>query len=379
MDGGSDKTMKQDKKTSINRKLVLTLIVLVTMVFLTAGCNFPRAVLVKMTPETAEETPVIAPTPGIVATKKPEQTITPESTSEYSEEPGDAPILFTPAALEKANQPDATSAQVLEPSAESKEVCGRTGTLTLLLLGIDEHAQADAIRIIRVNFDQGTVNLVSIPRDFYIPIIGFENYGINQGRINATFGYGEYFLGSGTGAKSLADNLNHNFGIQIDHTFVLHLDTIANYIDAIGGITLNLEQAASDARNFFPAGVNQMDGEKAVAFMRIREYDSDFARIDRQTIVLKALLEKVQSGLKASQIISLISALARDKSTQTDLTVSDMYMFYCLTGEISKADIHVHVIPSSMYHSYITNRGAWVLIPHQEALAFLLEALEISD
>lgn len=249
--------------------------------------------------------------------------------------------------------------------------------MTLLLLGIDEHAQADAIRVIRIDFDDGSVRLVSIPRDFYIPIVGFENYGIRLGRINATFGYGEYFLGSGSGASSLAENLEYNFGIPIDHTFVLHLQTIANYIDAIGGITVNLEKAASDPSNYFPAGRNEMDGERAVAFMRIREYDSDFARINRQTIVLGALFDKIRSGLSTGQIFRLIGSLARDKSTQTDLTVSDLYMFYCLSGEISKEDIFVQEIPSSLYHSYITSQGAWVLIPHQEVPAYLQEALGI--
>ncbi|MDD3948564.1 MAG: LCP family protein [Anaerolineaceae bacterium] len=366
--------MKNKKFHQKNRLIIstcLSVLLTLSLALLLTSCNFPRAALVKMTPQ------AVSATPEVLEKLSPDQTLDPEAYSKFPEEAGDAPVLFTPVALEKDTQSEPGTNKGPTTAAGSEGVCGRSGSMTLLLLGIDEHSQADAIRVIRIDFDDGSVRLISIPRDFYIPIVGFENYGIRLGRINATFGYGEYFLGSGSGASSLAENLEYNFGILIDHTFVLHLQTIANYIDAIGGITVNLEKAASDPSNYFPAGENKMDGERAVAFMRIRQFDSDLARINRQTVVLGALLDKIRSGLSTGQIFRLISSLATEKSTQTDLTVSDMYMFYCLSGEISKTDIHVYEIPSSMFHNYTTPQGGAVLIPHQEVPAFLQESLGI--
>ena len=293
------------------------------------------------------------------------------------DEAGDAPILFTPAVLQSERTPEVTP---LTPTASTSptpkpSICGRSDAITLLILGIDENAQADAIRLARIDFSKPEINLVAIPRDFFVSVVGFEGYGIEKGRINATFGYAEYFFGAGNGAESLAENLAYNFGVQVDHEFVLHLAEIANYIDAVGGVDVTLENSASDPRNFFPAGLNHFDGERAVAFMRIREYDSDFRRIDRQTVVLKALLEKVRSGLTPTRVLSLIVALLKDDSTQSDLSLGHMQSFYCLSQEIDKQDIHVREIPPEMFHTYITPGGAWVLVPHSEVPDFIREAL----
>ncbi len=291
--------------------------------------------------------------------------------TELAEDAGDAPILLTPAALQSKSVSGATQ----DTSSSQTSFCGRSDAITLLILGIDENAQADAIRLARIDFSKPEINLVAIPRDFFVSIVGFERYDIEKGRINATFGYGEYYLGAGNGAESLAENLTYNFGVEIDHKFVLHLDEIASYIDAVGGVEVTLDAPASDARNYFPAGVNEFDGERAVAFMRIRQFDSDFRRIDRQTIVLKALLEKVRSDLSPSKVLSLIFALLADNSTQSDLTLRDMQSFYCLSKEIDKQDIHVREIPSEMFHTYITPGGGWVLVPHAEVPDFIRKTL----
>lgn len=300
--------------------------------------------------------------------------------TELAEDAGEAPILITPVALQSERVSGAVlSTPTISPMPTPQtEICGRSDALTLLILGIDENAQADAIRLARIDFSKPEINLVAIPRDFFVSVVGFEGYGIEKGRIYATFGYGEYFLGAGSGAKSLAENLTYNFGVEVDHQFVLHLAEIASYIDAVGGVEVTLEAPASDAHNYFPAGVNQFDGERAVAFMRIRQYDSDFRRIDRQTVVLKALLEKVRSGLSPAKVLSLIVALLKDDSTQSDLTLRDMQSFYCLSQQIDKKDIHVREIPAGMFHTWITPGGGWVLIPHAEVPDYIRESLSSS-
>ncbi len=320
----------------------------------------------------------LALTPGTLATISPELAELIESLpTELVEDAGEAPILITPAALQSESVSGGTqSTPIVSPtSSPQTEVCGRSDAVTLLILGIDENAQADAIRLARIDFSKPEINMVAIPRDFFVSIIGFEGYDIEKGRINATFGYGEYFLGAGSGAESLAENLAYNFGVEIDHEFVLHLDEIASYIDAVGGVEVMLEAAASDSNNYFPAGLNQFDGERAVAFMRIRQYDSDFRRIDRQTMVLKALLEKVRSGLSPTKVLSLIFTLINDNATQSDLSLRDLQSFYCLSQQIEKQDIHVREIPSEMFHTWITPSGGWVLIPHAQVPDFIHESL----
>lgn len=335
------------------------------------------ACIVQTTVPTESSAPIVL-TPAVLATISPESSEFPSALpTELAEDLGEAPILFTPAALQTtiATETALSTPTLCATTSPQVSTCGRSDAVTLLILGIDENAQADAIRLARIDFSKPEINLVAIPRDFFVSVVGFEGYGIEKGRINATFGYGEYFLGVGNGADSLAENLAYNFGVEVDHKFVLHLAEIANYIDAVGGVDVTLEKSASDPRNYFPAGANHFDGERAVAFMRIREYDSDFRRIDRQTIVLKALLDKVRSGLSPTKVLSLIVALLKDDSTQSDLSLRDMQSFYCLSQQIDKKDIHVREIPPEMFHTWITPSGGWVLIPHAEVPDFIRESL----
>ncbi len=337
----------------------------------------PTACIVQKTVP-SESSTALALTPGTLVAIPPDSgAIIPALPTGLVEEAGDAPILLTPAAL----QSESTSETALTtPTASTAPIpqasfCGRSDAITLLILGIDENAQADAIRLARIDFSKPEINLVAIPRDFFVSVVGFEKYGIEKGRINATFGYGEYFLGAGNGAKSLAENLAYNFGVEVDHAFVLHLAEISSYIDAVGGVQVTLDAPAADAQNYFPAGVNQFDGERAVAFMRIREYDSDFRRIDRQTMVLKALFDKVRSGLTPAKVFNLIVTVLKDDTTQSDLTLSDLQSFYCLSQQIDEQDMHVREIPAKMFHTYITPGGGWVLIPHAEVTDFIHESL----
>jgi len=366
---------KAMKPVGSMRKQYFTLCLSIVLVLLAGAC------IVRTTVQPQSPAP-LALTPGTLATISPELAELIEALpTELIEDAGEAPILITPAALQSESVSGGTqSTPTASPTPSPQtEVCGRSDSITLLILGIDEHAQADAIRLARIDFSKPEINLVAIPRDFFVSVVGFEAYGIQRGRINATFGYGEYFLGSGSGAESLAENLAYNFGVETDHEFVLHLNEIASYIDAVGGVEVTLEAAASDSHNYFPAGVNQFDGERAVAFMRIRQYDSDFRRIDRQTMVLKALLEKVRSGLSPTKIMSLIFTLLRDDSTQSDLTLRDLQSFYCLSQQIDKQDIHVREIPSEMFHTWITPGGGWVLIPHADVPDFIHESLAVSQ
>lgn len=349
----------------------------IILCFCLALALLPSACIVQTTVLSEGSTP-LALTPGTLATINPNvYELIQSLPTELAEDAGEVPILITPVALESeiASSTTQSAPKISTTLTPQTEVCGRTDAITLLILGIDEHAQADAIRLARIDFSKSEINLVAIPRDFFVSVVGFEGYGIQKGRINATFGYGEYFLGAGNGAESLAENLAYNFGVEIDHKFVLHLAEIAGYIDAVGGVEVTLEAPASDGSSYFPAGINQFDGERAVSFMRIRQYDSDFKRIDRQTMVLKALLDKVRSGLSPAKVLSLIVALFRDDSTQSDLTLRDLQSFYCLSQKIDKENIHVREIPPEMFHSYTTPGGGAVLVPHAEVPDYIRESL----
>jgi len=65
----------------------------------------------------------------------------------------------------------------------------------------------------------------------------------------------------------------------------------------------------------------------------------------------------------------------KDKTTQTNLGLTDMYSFYCLSRIITNQDIMISPIPDNLFHPYTTETGAQVLIPDAEVVEFVQRSL----
>mgnify|MGYP006306153361 CR=1 FL=1 len=130
--------------------------------------------------------------------------------------PGEIPDLSNPDVpyTSSTSSPNLELSTSYESQIPPTPVCNGPEAMTMLVVVLDERIQADAIRLVRVDFVSSTVSILSIPRDFYVPIVDMRAHGITEGRINATYGYGETLLGKGKGIISLTDNLTYNFAIS---------------------------------------------------------------------------------------------------------------------------------------------------------------------
>ncbi len=253
-------------------------------------------------------------------------------------------------------------------------VCGGPETLNLLVLGIDPQAQADAIRLIHLDFTAPRALILSIPRDFYVQIVDMADYGITRGRINATFAYGEYYNGRGQGVVSTAENLYHNFGVTFDDYAVVQFRTVSKLIDQIGGVTIELDSPVDGRlqnQGYYAAGRHHLDGQAALGFMRIRYLDTDFHRVDRQTLVLQALFSQARRELNLFQQTQLGLIALGDRSVQTSLAAKDLPALVCLARTLEKDQIHFVRIPGDYYRSATTTSGANVQIPQDGAADFI--------
>lgn len=243
--------------------------------------------------------------------------------------------------------------------------------MLVLVLVIDQNAQADVIRLVRIDFVKPEVVMTAVPRDFYVEIVDMAEHGITEGRINATFGYGEKFNGSGSGIISLAANITHNFGVSFDHYIVLNKYKVDKYVDFVDGVDIYLEETVTDGVSTFRSGENHLDGEEAIRFLSMRYFDDDFHRIERQHLFMQAFYDKVMNELSVLQQSQLAFTILMDRSIQTDFTAEHVYPLTCLAQSLDREDIHFVYIPPEMYHSYTTEGGAAVQIPHDVVAPFL--------
>lgn len=216
---------------------------------------------------------------------------------------------------------------------DMKPVCGDDDGWIFLLVGIDYlgdgylYGLADMIRLVRVDFINMTVNMLALPRDLLVeaPEGRFtvrDPYKLNQAYLFGTPGMGHY-VGPGEGAHALAEVIQYNFGVTPTHYAVINFDTFVKFINAIGGIEVDLPYAIQDdATRDFPSGKQWLNGEDTLALARIREKYTDAFRIQNQTIIMRAVISKL---MQPAMIVKIPDLINRFKNAfLTDLSIEDI-------------------------------------------------------
>ncbi len=250
----------------------------------------------------------------------------------------------------------------VEPTLEAgkEPVCGDETAWNVLLVGIDysdpqyTYGLADVIRVLRVDFVEMKVNMVALPRDLLVeaPEGRFTEQNpmkINQAYLFGTPGWGGY-LGEGIGANSLAEVIRYNFGVTPQHYGVVNFDTVINFIDAIGGVEVNLPQGVTDPNpslGSFPAGPQTLSGERALALMRIRTNYSDSFRVGNQTLVMKAILNKLMQPASLVKVPTLLNQFSGE--FLTDLSIDQIASIgVCFLRNFELDNLHAAQIPNEL-------------------------------
>lgn len=174
----------------------------------------------------------------------------------------------------------------------------------------DQPYRTDSIMVMTIDPYSKTMGAFSIPRDTVVEIPSASGGIYTTTRINEAYELGEYLMPGGYpgGGPQLAkDTVELNFGIPIDHYILMDWGDFIDIVDALGGIDVTIPEYAFDPAyticsfcgevypvEFLP-GTEHMDGERALAYARIRKSDNDYKRIERQQIVLRAMAAKAAS------------------------------------------------------------------------------------
>ena len=247
-------------------------------------------------------------------------------------------------------------------------VCGQSEPMIFLGLGIDEQEQSDVIRLVRLDFLANKILVLSIPRDFWVPIPGMTQYDITQFKINAAYGYGEYYLGRGQGVVLTSNTIYQDFGINFDRYAVFHFSNFVDLVDAVGGVDIVLDKPIGA---YGTSGKTHLDGATALEYARAREADSDMFRVRRQSAIISALYSKVLMPENLLKLPKLGVRFLSDKTVITDLSVKDMYSLICLANKLNRDSIVFQDIPADYYRVSHTNTGRYILLPTKEAAGFV--------
>lgn len=246
-------------------------------------------------------------------------------------------------------------------------VCSEDASMRVLLVGIDYRAGdylyglADVIRFAEVDFANRSIDMIAIPRDLIveIPPDRFKvpgPYKVNQAYFFGTPGMQNYY-GEGNGADSLNEVLNYNFGISADHYVVVNFQTFVAFVDAIGGVDVNLpEPVYGGSQGDFPQGEQTLTGERALALARIRENYNDEFRVRNQSLIIQGVFDKLLQPGNFIKIPILITQF--QGSVLTDLPVDQIGKLALCFQNFERESLVTHHVPSeylTLENLYLTS------------------------
>lgn len=230
-------------------------------------------------------------------------------------------------------------------SVSAEESTNEDDWTNVLLLGCDsyttkEQQRTDSMIILSVNMKTSEVKMTSLMRDTWI-------------KSSSSKGYRKLTELCAVGGPQLTiQAINENFGTNIDKYALISMAGIAEVIDLVGGLDLDVTEAERKALNkglFDLSGLSGMEklqqsgekvhlnGNQATAYARIRKIDSDYVRTERQRTVLIALAEKIRGGASAGTLLTIVDVLLEYVETNLSLVEIMSLASVGLTADLSSA------------------------------------------
>ena len=245
--------------------------------------------------------------------------------------------------------------------------------INIALFGVDSRSttsfsgRADSIMVVSIDKVHNKIKVISVMRDSLVPIEGYSPQKINAA----------YSLRNG-GPVLAIKTLNQNFGLNIRDYATVNFAGMADIIDAVGGVEIEIteaerinanksvkEAAKKSGKKYTPierAGKQILNGAQAVGYARIRYINTtdgetaDFGRTDRQRYVMEQLFNKALT-ISMTEYPALIKTML--KYMETSLTYSDILdMAGVLTGDISFEQTRVPLTEYVISASFSVNGGS---------------------
>ena len=247
------------------------------------------------------------------------------------------------------------------------------GPFTMLVIGSDSRAgitggkaaqqygsasevagqRSDVVQLWRVTPATEQIQIVSIPRDTVVSMLAPDSQQFGTyNRINASYN---------SGANQLVKTITANFGIPINHVVQVDFAGFQDAVNAVGGIYLDFPYPAKDAYSgldITTTGCQLLDGTQALAVARARHYEyyadgtwqydgtSDFGRIQRQDVFIKALMDAAKSKINPLQINAFIGSLHEGITIDDEWSLNELIGLALTYHSYDPADLQAETLPT---------------------------------
>jgi len=267
--------------------------------------------------------------------------------------------------------------QASEAPPENVRASASIQPINVLLLGTDARADevgpplTDTLILLTLDPQTGTAGMLSLPRDLWLPI---PNMDVTT-KINTAYRLGESSNYPGGGAQLAKDTVSSFIGQPVQYYTRISFNGFTEVVDLIGGVDVVVPNTIHDEEYptvdygvetfHLDAGVQHMDGDTALKYVRTRHVDSDYGRARRQQQVIRAVTDKI---MRADMIPTLIAKAPRLLYTMRSSIETDMPMAVALElgaylRDASLNEIRQLVLDGRYGEETYSEEGAWILLP----------------
>ena len=243
---------------------------------------------------------------------------------------------------------------------------GPDGPLNILVMGYDGRdckgckidgeggaGGSDTTILIHISGDRSRAYGVSIPRDSLVArpdCINDEGETIRGSSLamwNAAYSYG--------GAACTIAQFEENTDIPIDDFVVVNFASFKNMVDAIGGVEVCIPEDIDSTEYgiYLKAGTRKIDGDEALAYVRVRHGvsdGSDTQRIKRQQAFISAMINQVMSASTLANPVKVwkfLNAATKSLTTNEGFDADNMAGIALQLKGIGLDNIQFFTIPSA--------------------------------
>ncbi|MFH8980709.1 LCP family protein [Streptomyces varsoviensis] len=219
----------------------------------------------------------------------------------------------------------------------------------------DDVGRSDTAFLLHIYGDGKHAVGVSIPRDSLVDIPpcklpnGEWTHEQSNTMFNAAFSVGQSAKGNPACTQNTVEKMT---GMRVDHTVVVDFAGFSAMTSAVGGVKVCLPKDVYEGdlnpnkhargERIFPKGVQNVSGQKALDYVRIRHGigdGSDIGRIQRQQAFVSSLIKKIKDqGLNPTTLLPLADAATKSLIVDPGLGSADKLLSFAMS--LKNIDLH---------------------------------------
>ena len=251
--------------------------------------------------------------------------------------------------------------------------------VTILVMGLDYRdwegegpSRTDTMILLTMDPVSRTAGMLSIPRDLWVNIPGFD-----YGKINTAYFLGELYNLPGGGPGLAIQTVENLLGIKINYYAQIDFAAFENFINEIGGVDvevpyeLTVDPIGPGNTVTLPQGPNHLDGPTTLAYARNRDtIGSDFDRADRQQQVIMAIFDQMTSLGTLPKLIANSPTIYNNLryGIHTNLNLKQTISLAWTSAQIPRDNIKRGLIGPNETTRTFSADGMDILLPDMEAV-----------